>query len=314
MIPPLLLLAAGCGDLSNQVFYEDADFLAALPTREALQLSYIDGFEGRPEDFPEALLFGHTLSAIQAADQYLALSTEITDALRALSPSERGADYRRWGPSEYSFSGVTGYLQVEMTRAISGGSYTTLFHWADGPSGPWTRFYVGHHYVGDTVAEGSGDMSWDYGALRGAGSLSIDYDLRGSPAFSMQLDELVLPESAEVLDARWYYTLAEDGGGDLEYTAAIDIGGDSAEPVPEVLEIRSRWLADGTGRGDALLTGGDALGDTEGRFTQCWTVDGTLLAQAAEPSSFEDYFPPIGDPAADCPYPEAAEVENLDRR
>lgn len=312
MIP--LLLAAGCGDLSNQVFYEDADFLAALPTRETLQISYIEGFEGRPEDFPDALLFGHTLSAIQSADQYLELTTEITEALQSLSPSERGADYRRWGPSEYGFSGVTAYLQVEMTRAISGGSYTTLFSWADSPSGPWTRFYVGHHYVGETVAEGSGDMSWDYSALDGEGALYLDYDLREMPAFYVQLDDLILPESSEALKAQWYYALTEDGGGDLEYTAEVDIGGDSAEPVPEILEIRSRWLADGTGRGDAMLTGGDALGDTEGRFTQCWTVDGVLLAQAAEPAAFEDYFPPVGDPAADCPYPEAAEVENLDRR
>ena len=312
MIP--LLLAAGCGDLSNQVFYEDADFLAALPTRETLQISYIEGFEGRPEDFPDALLFGHTLSAIQSADQYLELTTEITEALQSLSPSERGADYRRWGPSEYGFSGVTAYLQVEMTRAISGGSYTTLFSRADSPSGPWTRFYVGHHYVGETVAEGSGDMSWDYSALDGEGALYLDYDLREMPAFYVQLDDLILPESSEALKAQWYYALTEDGGGDLEYTAEVDIGGDSAEPVPEILEIRSRWLADGTGRGDAMLTGGDALGDTEGRFTQCWTVDGVLLAQAAEPAAFEDYFPPVGDPAADCPYPEAAEVENLDRR
>lgn len=312
LIPLALLL--GCGDLSNQVFYDDADFLAALPTREVFQVDYIEGFEGRAGDFQDVLLFDQTLFAIQGADQYLELATGVTDALRELTPAERDSDYRLWGPHEYSFSGFDAYLRVEMTRAISGGSYTTLFSWSAAPSGPWTRFYVGHHYVGETVAEGSGDMTWDYHALLGSGYLRLEYDLRERPAIFMHLDELRFAGSDQVSNAMWYFVL-DEGGGDLEYTAEIDIGGDTVdEAVPEWQELRSRWLADGVGRGDGLLTGGDDLGPIEGRFTQCWTADGALLAQSAEPELFQEYFPPVGDPSRDCPYPEAAEVENLDKR
>ena len=108
--------------------------------------------------------------------------------------------------------------------------------------------------------------------------------------------------------ARWFFQRQPDGGGDLEYYAFTDFNTGDAGSEDELMEVRSRWLASGEGRADALAYGGDALSNTSVTLTQCWTGAGDLTAQL---SGLADYFEAVGDPGTDCPFSDVASVENL---
>ena len=125
--------------------------------------------------------------------------------------------------------------------------------------------------------------------------------------------------------AAWSYQPSANDGGDLEHEALIDLYGDAS--TLERMEMKSRWSASGAGGADAVGGGGDlesaALpsgggrilrGDATLRLTQCWDEDGALTAQDAWveiAGAVMRWDEPVGDVAADCPFPDAAEVSRL---
>jgi hypothetical protein len=306
----LWLLALGCGgDLSNQVFLDDAAFLAALPSREQLEIFYT-------EDFDEALvvedptdLFALTVSAVEGSDGYLASATALTDSLRTLAPAVREADYREWGPHLWD-AYPDYYILAEMSRSTSGAAYTYKFFVSSAASGDsWYPLLSGHYYIGETVEEGDGSVTWDLATLGGRGALLVEYDLRDALAVRVTLEDVRFPgtEVAEPANAVWVHQRTDDGGGELEYTAWLDANGD-AENTPERWDVFSRWLADGSGRGDTRISEGD-LGDQYLEGFQCWSPDGALTAQA---SNSDAIWPEVGDAEEGCPWTEAAELGQLE--
>lgn len=124
------------------------------------------------------------------------------------------------------------------------------------------------------------------GELQGNGDFSIDFDAgkRVNPTDSGDAKGQVIAQydlatrhldlSAMSTDANgnpaeftYAYNEAVDGGGDMVFNVNADVGGTTAS---ENVVIRSRWLADGQGRGDARLAGGD-LGQTTAIASECWS-------------------------------------------
>ena len=321
----LALCGVACGGtLSNQIFADDAAFLDALPSRDVFQIAYTEA--GAPAvDEDDADLYVITTSAVQIADRYLLELTGITDALHAIPPAERAQDLRRWGPYEWSDGARGQYIQVEMVRSPAGGSYSTTFSIDDTASGPFTSFFSGVHYVGDTVADGTGWAEWDLGdSLQGEGQIYLEYDLREGLSVLVDLDGVLLAsESGEPASGTWTYAPAA-GGGAFEYITSLELfGGD----LQERLELRSRWLADGSGRADARGVGGDlqdaqiALesgliirGEATLYLTQCWDAGGAVTAQVAYVAigaADQEWLQTVGDPEADCPFLDEAGLSRL---
>ena len=293
MVLSLLLLSCG-GHLSNQIFYEDQEFLDALPTRENFTVEYTEDFLDSTFEFDgTANLFQITVSQVLYADWYLSEVTAITDTVRTLDPALRQSDYRLWGPWRWEarYPDTDTYLRVEMTRAEAGASFTYAFSVSDGASGPWENFFSGTHYAGETIALGDGSLTWyAWENTSSTGTLDLSYDLRDGLEIAVDVDNVTFDEtSPQTFDT----TLRHDEGiGDMEFFALWNI--DDAGRT-ECLKQRSLWDETGAGRSDASVYGGD-LEDTVFDLHQCWDAEGVLTAQWDSLGWEEE----IGNPEVDC--------------
>ena len=296
----LALLACGA-ELSNGVFLEDADFLAALPSREVLALAYPGSPGCEAIDGDVASLYELSLCAMEGTDQLLELVAATTDVVRSVAPTERDTDFRRWGPGAWDM--VPGaYLMAEMTRSSTGAYYTWTFSVAEEEAGPWEVLLDGHHYGGAVeVAEGRGAFSWDveqqarFDDQPGAGVMAVTYDRTAELELLLEAVDVAIGVGAVPTSADWWYRADAAGGGAFEYQSA-DSFGDGV-----VATVRTRFDAEGAGRGDAVVNGG-----AEVNYVQCWDGDGLLSWQWDAWGTSEE----VGS-EADCPYAEAEQASHL---
>jgi hypothetical protein len=116
-------------------------------------------------------------------------------------------------------------------------------------------------------AGGHGDFTIDFDAAErvnpidndGTGQVAIVYDI---PARRLELSAVDGESSAE-----YSYEEAEDGSGNMTFSAHGDTEDDGT--LPEDAVVRSRWLPTGDGRADVRLSGGD-LGGNQVTASQCW--------------------------------------------
>lgn len=269
----LALLACGA-ELSNEVFLEDADFLAALPSREVLVVGYPGSPGCEAVDDDDASLYALSLCAMEGTDDLLALVAATTEVVRNVAPTERDTDYRRWGPGAWDL--VPGaYLTAEMTRSSTGAYYTWTFSVAEDEAGPWEVLLDGHHYGGAVeVAAGRGAFSWDveqqyrFDDQPGVGLVTVSYDRTADLELLLEAEEVAIGVGASPASADWWYTATDEGDGAFEYQSADSFG------AGVVATVRTRFDVDGAGRGDAVVNGG-----AEVNYVQCWGGDGALAWQ-----------------------------------
>lgn len=267
----------GCsGSLSNAIFHEDAAFLAALPTYDELARPY-PGAEDRTGD--EALYYGATADSLEGFAQYTLLITSVADTARLVAPSYRGDDVRIWGPGAWDVYPGT-YLRLEVSRTSTHELYVYQFQASESPDGPWTEFVTGSTRLDEVE---SGSLDWDQGALDsaigvgGRGTYDIEYTLGEVTEIEMAATGLQIGFS-DVSSSNAWLIVDPDGSGLYELHYQQDIDGGADIPIDEEIELVSRWTADGAGRGEAEVRGGDT--DYPGLvFTQCWDLDGQLTFQ-----------------------------------
>ena len=150
------------------------------------------------------------------------------------------------------------------------------------------------------------------GDLKGSGDFSIDFDAgkrvnpvdsgdaKGKVTATYDLSARHLGLLAQAPDANgnpamfeYAYNEALDGGGDMVFDVNADAGGTA---LAENVVIRSRWQADGAGRGDARIAGGD-LGATQAIASECWN---TLFRRVFYTDNVN--FEPTEGSAGDCAY------------
>lgn len=124
---------------------------------------------------------------------------------------------------------------------------------------------------------GSGSFTIDFDIARaidpgsaGEGQLSVTYDLERDPiTLVMDAEKLApMPSGGSALQTFHYdYTEKRDRSGELGFA----IYGDTDDPGTgwEMSDFRSRWRADGAGRADVHVTGGD-MGSGSATATECW--------------------------------------------
>jgi hypothetical protein len=152
---------------------------------------------------------------------------------------------------------------------------------------------------GHAATAGTGDFAIDFDASKRVNPVD-GADARGHVTVQYDLAQRQLDMSAMALDGNgnpamfeYAYKETPGGGGDMVFNATADAGGTS---LAENIVIRSRWLADGSGRGDARLAGGD-LGNAQAIASECWSS----LFRRVFYTDNADFQPTEGD-AAQCAF------------
>jgi hypothetical protein len=185
------------------------------------------------------------------------------------------------------------------------------------PAAVWENVISGHAVPGEVAYRGSGTFAIDFDAAERAnpdendarGTVAVAYDLNnidGTPAtLTMAIDTVQADENGVDQPVSFDYAYAEnqDGSGDLQFA----IHGDLDDPGSQFEDalIRSRWLATGAGRGDAMVGGGD-LGGITVTASECWD---TTFRRVYYTDSV-NWQPTEGDPSA-CVFADADLPEDI---
>jgi hypothetical protein len=291
----MMLLLVGCLDpISNRLFFEDQEFLDALPSAEDDRVRY----EATASVAEEQAVPGTVLEAPPGAPSLLVLTVEsvngvnlmvdallgIVDAVRKMPPTTREEDGRTWGP--FPMDDAPGF-DVRMVSTRRGlGEFTWAFEVAAHGSLDWETFFSGVHLAGATVREGSGTFAFD--------GIAVD-ELHGSSETPFYLEaKYDHHEGNEVEFALWTSRSGEEPFATYAYTIDLDDAGtftfdtsdrsftegDDAGGKPEHYHVNTHWVPGEGGRGDASISGGDlAKWDVTVQYTECWLPDGALLFQ-----------------------------------
>jgi hypothetical protein len=170
----------------------------------------------------------------------------------ALDPAEYRLDVTDNGDGTYD------YILSGRNKTVAGSAFETVID--------------GHADTTPGHLQGNGDFKVDFDAGKrvnpidsgdAKGNVVVQYDLA-----ARHLDMVAMAPDANGNPAmfEYAYNKALDGGGDMAFNVTADGGGTA---LPENIVIRSRWQADGAGRGDARLAGGD-LGAAQAIASECW--------------------------------------------
>ena len=275
----------------------------ALPTAEDVQVKV-------PEDGEQQLALG------QIADYYrftrvvsrdfnagAAWVLTLVHVIVQFPPSEVDGDTYTWGPHSDALDPAEWKLVV--IENVDG-SYDWRF---DGRSktidnAEFETIISGNALPGDVPHRGSGNFLIDFDAGErvnpidnepDTGRVEVTYDLNvtGDINGSVQM-HIEGRDEADLVPVTADYAYSEnlDGSGDFSFAINGDIDEDGS--ASEDALIRSRWQADGAGRGDARISGGD-LDTLVVEATECWD---TQFRRVHYTDNVE-YAPTEGD-AADC--------------
>jgi hypothetical protein len=263
--------AAGCGgNYSN----EDVDFQLALPESSDITVK-----------LPQALVVAGaaeyylaTRDVVGKANAFVVAVIGIVDAIRSIAPSERRGDVRLWGPFPNERDPA---FELRLTMVRSGGGadglsfdYQIEFHRVGDAALPWQPLISGNFVPSGGTRLGRGRIVLDLVEARRQGYpaadfnqleyLEIDYQRR-TPPFTTTM---VIRNVDEPTPPTATYAYAEnvDRSGEMTFVFRPEL-----TPTMPV-ELHTRWLASGAGRGDArVLEGGPLL--TGLRGIDCWAPD-----------------------------------------
>jgi hypothetical protein len=277
----MFLLLACAEPLSNDIFYEDAAFLEALPHSEDFDLRY----PGEPEvGLESALYFQVTLEALDGFRFWMGLLGTATDTVRAVPPATRSEDFRIWGPGVWdSYPG--NFLRLEMSRTSTHDLYVYGFQTSPSSDGTWTGFLDGSWSPLGESPRGRLDWSQDDLAeaidVGGSGELSLEYDVDAEEGVIAVLHtrRLRLSATAEADTARHELSISPEGLGVYLLEVRMDVNAGELAPVLDDVAIETTWNAEGYGRSAATVDGGDYPYPGIVLW-QCWDPDGTLTWEA----------------------------------
>ena len=311
----MVLFFLGCLDpISNRLFFEDAEFLDALPSAEEDRVHYAsttsdtdfdDTTTTEPGDVLEAppgapSLFVLTVASVNGVNAMVDSFLGFVDLVRTVPPTSRTEDSRTWGPfpaddaADYDVRMVsTREASVEFTWA-----FEVMLH----GTSVWRPVLAGTHYAGTTVSDGDGDFVFDgmlANDLNGSDEepffLEVSYDHRDEN----HVDFVVWDPASKKREtpvAAYGYTIDPDGAGTFSFDTndpRFDISGKSSGKA-EHWQVTTRWIPDVGGRGDASVSGGDLEQySLTVDYHECWLPDGTLLYMD---DSWVFVDPPVGSP------------------
>jgi hypothetical protein len=301
------------------------DFRQALPKKATVQMNV-----------PQST--GQALTAGDPSNMYLfTLGTSVSINVAVLGvfatlvavtrtePTESDDQHAVWGPSEpKGLEPLSHKLTVERVGDDRFRYQLEARKKNSSDDADWVVVLEGESQPGDDN-DGTGSMTWHLGSQRNlivedcalVGDITATYDASTQPRELDVVFEQVADECKGETphDAHYVYTESADGAGSMDFAIKANIHQQNEnKPEEEVLAVRSRWLADGTGRSDVQVSGGevdDDLADLQldadsVDLVECWDASFIVSHTDTAPDALEPYLDhaPSGD-AALCPFDEA---------
>jgi hypothetical protein len=304
-------LSGGCG-------LDDEEFRSAPPAGAEVTIG-VPGRSGSSSasgaPLEEALL-GATSEYYQLT---YAISTDVNlhalallgvlHLVTSLPATTRTADSRTWGP--YTPGGLDPLTyEISVTRtAAHHYSYGVLARPRASTSDSDFVPLLDGTIVRDDALRGTGNMTLQFDNRRRlvpdaceSGTIGFVFDDTGADAtldvtftkFGTQNPANVTCKNDPPRDAVYHYKRAPDGSGDFVFAVETDI-----EKVPdgnlEDVSIRSRWQADGAGRSDVRISGGDVtpalakagFSQTAVTASQCWGIGFATVFESSDPAQLQ---------------------------
>ncbi len=133
---------------------------------------------------------------------------------------------------------------------------------------------VGEVDPGATREISSGRFEIDYTTIHeldptetATGLFEVEYDIHEA---GVTATAAFTEFGEDALNATYAYDQTFEGGGMMDLIVTGDVNPESDTGLEEDWFTRSRWQADGSGRADIRVTGGD-LGSTVATISECWS-------------------------------------------
>ncbi len=273
----LLLKLVACGGLGSDDYGTDT-----LPTEEQLKVNMPVASDAAksPDDLDDwAMFYESTRNVTEHVNGMITFvlgSVYLVTHTQKPSWVDEAKTEAIWGP--YSDSGLdpveTG---VRVKKNEDGTISWYVFQVPNGGTVEEDAVNIAEGLVdaGSTRTDASGSFGVDFSAanaldpavnLVGSWSVAYAYDSAGVAAVATAADYGY--ENFDTLDAEYAYDEDYEGQGamDLAYDKDVNWSG-----TDEWVTLRSRWQADGMGRGDATIGEGDLA--TEVTASECWGTD-----------------------------------------
>jgi hypothetical protein len=256
---------------------------------------------------------------------------DLSERIINLPPTDTdGETYAVWGPSEprglernsFRFTvnkiadGEFDYkLEARQKDATEEADFAVIWEGKSFPNGE---------------GQGHGTLDIHWGALRSldgesclVGDLSVVYATDVEPkrvdvAFAEVADGC---RDETPTNATYFYSENADASGQMDFAFQKNLHEQNEDkPLEEIFAVRSRWLADGTGRSDVRLSEGEIPADlafyipgttaTTADLVQCWDSSFAVTYQDTNPDELEPHLnnPEEGD-VASCAFSDASFAE-----
>ncbi len=274
LAPTLLVsLVTGCFD-PGSAYHDDI-----LPTKEklAINLPTDDASKAADSGSEFAQYYVTTRTVTEGVNGIIEAILGTVGYVTTLTPSwtDDTRTEAMWGP--YSDSGLDPVETGLWVRMEDDGSYTwALFNVPQGGSVETDAVAIVAGIVdeGSTRDDASGQFAVDFTTasgmdpgvgLTGEWAVQYAYDVDGVGAV-VAANDYGLVNGAERVDAAYAYNEDYAGAGEMDLAWLDDIDGQGSN---ELATMRSRWEADGQGRGDVQVAGG-SLGGLVVSASECW--------------------------------------------
>lgn len=268
----------------------------ALPTQEQVRVNLPEGDSNQESQVALGELsefYVWTRGTTRGVNTLAAGVLILIHAIVQMPPTTVEGNTYTWGPGSGPLDPadfmlvVTDNLDGSFDWALQGKSKTD-------PTAEFLVLVGGHAVEGDEPHRGSGEFTIDADALHtvnpidhpdARGSLAFVYDLENTDGtqatLAMHLE--TTNEDGEDVSADYTYAENEDRSGDFQFSIPLDVNEDGS--ALEDMTLRATWLADGSGRGEAIVTGGDAGTDVF-KASQCWDQNFLTVYGIAELPDF----------------------------
>jgi len=276
-----LLLAAGCTPQDSQPNADD--FAAALPDSRILVNMPVSANRA-VGDTAESYM-----TAAQVTTDVNGLISEVlesVDRITDFDPTWSGENNEFfWGPwNDGGLDPNQTALYVEYDEVANVYGWAIVQRPKDSTSDDdWVGVIGGESIPGATEDEFSGSFGIDYDAIAALNPASTEagvfysaYEVSPTGVVAEAGFEGFTDDSSnpERIDAGYRYGQDLDGNGYMDLGYLADIGEDGSQD--ETIVLRARWLADGQGRGDTVVFGGD-LDPLAYQGTECWGTDYSVV-------------------------------------
>lgn len=263
---------------------EDLDFMEGLPDKESLKISFPSNSAYLIQD-PDGLLKAEIK---ETAELYI-LTRKFTEVVNgavyfllsiaediARSPGgKRDGDVKVWGP--YSRGGLDPMTYKFTLRRVDKERWSYILEAHGKESGEFRIIFSGEHIKGTKYRRGTGSLMVDFSVIKQMdpskteeGKVEAVYNTETAPyTLSVTFKDFIGNDGKGPINSVYNYKISDTNEGEFYYDAISDIDSQGRD---ENLKILSRWRADGAGRSDARVSGGDVKEQNidELDISECW--------------------------------------------